>query len=53
MLLTDQLPVLASQIAKVTEHDGVLGIVLNTVQHGGWPSKQHKSILPYFSAIFP
>ena len=49
VVVTDQLPVLASQIAKATEHDGVLGIVLKAVQHGGWPSKQHKSILPYFS----
>ena len=47
VVVTDHLPVLVSQIAKATECDGVL--VFKAVQHGGWPSKQHKSILPYFS----
>ena len=35
IVVTDQLPVVASLIAKATEHDSVLGTVLKAVQHGG------------------
>ena len=49
VVVTDQLPVVASQIAKATERDIVLGSVLKAVQHGGWPAKWHTSIIPYFN----
>jgi len=49
VVVSDQLPVLASQIAKATERDSVLGTVLKAVQHGGWPAKRHKSFLPFFN----
>jgi len=49
VVVTDQLPVVASQIAKATECDKVLGTVLKAVQHGGWPAKQPASVLPYFN----
>jgi len=38
VVVTDQLPVVASQIAKATERDKVLGTVLKAVQHGLLPS---------------
>ena len=49
VVVTDQLPVVASQIAKAAERDSVLGTVLKAVQHGGWPAKWHTSILPCFN----
>jgi len=44
MVVTNQLPVVASQIARATVCDSVLGIVLKAVQHGVWPAKWHSSL---------
>ena len=49
MVMTEQLPVLASQIAKASEKDKELATVITAVQHGYWPSNSNKSLTPYYS----
>ena len=38
VVLTEQLPILACQIAKATETDKEISSIITCVQHGNWPS---------------
>ena len=49
VVLTEQLPILASQIAKASETDKEIASVLTYVQHGNWPSNTNKSISPFYN----
>ena len=50
VVLTEQLPVLASQIAKASETDKEIAPVLTYVQHGSWPSSnKDKSISSFYN----
>lgn len=50
MVMTEQLPVVASQIAKASEKDKELATVITAVQHGHCPSNNKKSLTPYIVA---
>ena len=39
VIMTEPMPILASQIAKATEGDKKLATVPTAVQHGQWPSR--------------
>jgi len=39
VVLTEQLPIVASQIVKASETDSEIASVLTFVQHGSWPSQ--------------
>ena len=44
LLLTEQIPVLASQITRASETDKEIALVLTYVQHGNCPSNKDKSV---------
>ena len=49
LVLTEQLPVLASQIARASETDKEIAPVLTYVQHGNWPSNKDKSASSFYN----
>ena len=49
VVMTEPMPILASQIAKATEGDKELAIVLTAVQHGQWPSRIDNTLTPYYN----
>ena len=49
LVLTEQLPVLASQIARASETDKEIAPVLTYVQHGNWPSNKDKSVSSFYN----
>ena len=49
VVMTEQLPILASQIAKASEKDKELANVITAVLHGHWPSDSKTSLAPYYS----
>ena len=49
VVLTEQLPISAPQIAKVSKTDRDIGSVLMFVQHGKWPSDSNKSFQHFYS----
>ena len=49
VVMTEPMPILASQIAKATEGDKELATVLTAVQHGQWPSRIDNTLTPYYN----
>lgn len=49
IVLTEQLPILASQIAAASGTDKEIALVLTCVQHGAWPSDSNKSLSPFYT----
>ena len=49
VVMTEKMPILASEIAKASEKDKELATVMITIQHGCWPSDSKKSLAPYYS----
>ena len=49
LVLTEQLPVLASQNARASETDKEIAPVLTYVQHGNWPSNKDKSVSSFYN----
>ena len=49
IVLTKQLPILASQIAAASGTDKEIALVLTCVQHGAWPSESNKSLSPFYT----
>ena len=49
IVLTEQLPILASQIAAASGTDKEIAFVLTCVQHGAWPSDSDKSLSPFYT----
>lgn len=49
VVMTEQLPILASQIAKASEKDKEIATVITAVQHGSWPSNTNQSFAPYYN----
>ena len=49
VVMTEPMPILASQIAKATEGDKELATVLTDVQHGQWPSRIDNTLTPYYN----
>jgi len=47
--MTEQLPILASQIAKASQRDKEIATVITAVQHGSWPSDTSKLLVPYYN----
>ena len=48
IVLTEQLPILACQIAKALETDKEISSIITFIQHGNWPSN-NKSITPFYN----
>jgi len=47
--MTEELPILTSQIAKASERDKEIATVIAAVQHGSWLSDISKSLAPYYN----
>ena len=45
----DDMPVIATQIAKESKRDKELSIVLKSIQHGHWPSDTAVTVAPFVS----
>ena len=48
IMVIDELPMTAAQVAKESSKDKHLATVLTSVQHGRWPSKISEDLLPYY-----
>jgi len=49
VVLTEQLPILASQIARASKTDSEIASMLTFVQYGSWPSGSSKTFSPFYS----
>jgi len=49
IVMTKQLPILASQIAKASERDKEIATVITAIRHGSWPLDTSKSLAPCYN----